>query len=171
MLKKLIVVLLGVVVVLTMNSCGYQLGSIMHPQVKSIAIGDVKNDTTAFNVSVELQQLLSEQFMLDGSLKVLNRREADAIIFAKIISISFTELAGRTMFFDNYSPMEWEVRVVIEFSVIIPGQKQPLIPRTSVIGRTAMQLQGDSEIGRQRAIYMACRDAAQLMVQKTTEAW
>lgn len=171
-MKKFITAMALLVLLGALSGCGYRLGSMMHPQIKTIAIGDVVNETTAYNVSVQLQQLLSEQFQLDGSLKVVTRPRADCIVYARILSVGYVEIASRAYIEDGvYQPQQWQTRVNVEFSVVIPGNKEPLIERTVVNGISNFQVQADLEVNRQRSIMMACRDAAQKIVQNTTEAW
>ena len=55
------------------TSCGYQVGSMMHPQIQSIAVADVKNDTKEPYVSSVMRGNLAEQFQVDGSLKLTKR--------------------------------------------------------------------------------------------------
>lgn len=156
---------------LFLSACSnYHIGSLMHPQVKSIAIGYIINDTAAYNVSYQLKQLLSEEFMTDGSVELANRRVADAIVFARIISVGFSEVAGRDWGDGVYHPIEWKVRVVVEYSVIIPGEKNPLVS-SQAIGEAYFQAKADTDVMRQRATMMACRDAAQKIVQSVVEAW
>ena len=46
------------------TSCGYQVGSMMHPQIQSIAVADVKNDTKEPYVSSVMRGNLAEQFQV-----------------------------------------------------------------------------------------------------------
>lgn len=169
-MKKIILSSVCALLVLLTSSCGYKFGSVAHPQLKSIAIGDITNDTAAYNVSYQLKQLLSEEFMTDGSLELTSRKVADAIVFARIISVGFSEIAGRDWGDGIYHPMEWRVRVVVEYSAIVPGVKEPLVSST-VEGYATFQAKADTDVMRQRATMMACRDAAQKIVQSIVEAW
>ena len=153
-------------------SCGYHMGGTMHPQIKNIALGKVTNDTAIFNAAVQLQQLLAEQFMLDGDLKIVNLGNAQSIIYSRIVSIGYTQIASRNSVDDGiYKPADWEVRAVVEYSVILPGEKEPLIGRDTVTGKSYFSQKADLEVQRARAIQMALREAARAIVQKTTEEW
>ncbi|WP_176012167.1 LPS assembly lipoprotein LptE [Victivallis sp. Marseille-Q1083] len=171
MMKRFLLALPLLAVMLWLNGC-YHVGSIMHPQIHTIAIAPVENNTVAYNVSAEMRQLLSEQFMLDGSLKVVSLEEADCILYARVINVAFTEVSGDS--YDNeltYRPKEWNVIVDSEFSVIIPGQAEPLVSTRKVSGNTDFQVQADMQTNRRRAILQAARNAAQTIVSYTTEAW
>lgn len=171
-MKKFSVCIIASLMLTLLTSCGYHMGSTMHPQVKNIGIGKVINDTAVFNVSVQLQQLLAEQFMLDGSLKVVNLGNAQSIIYSRIASIAYVQVAGRNEVDDGiYKPSDWQVRVLVEYSVILPGERDPLIPKRMVEGHAMFRSQADMETARSYAIKMALREAARKMVQGTTEEW
>ena len=159
-------------VIFLCSSCGYHMGSTMHPQISNIAIGKVINDTAVYNASVQLQQALAEQFMFDGSLKVVNLGHAQSIIYSRIVNIGYSMEAGRASAEDGaYRAAEWKVRAAVEFSVILPGEREPLIPRQVVYGEAYFRQQADLEIQRSRAVQMALRNAAEKIVQNTTELW
>ena len=171
-MKKILCLAASCVILLSAASCGYHMGNTMHPQIKNIGIGKVTNDTAIYNAAVQLQQLLSEQFMLDGDLKVVNLGNAQSIIYSRIASVAYSEIAGRNAVDDGiYKPAEWEARVVVEFSVILPGEREPLIPKRVIIGTSYFRQQADLETERARAIKMALREAAKKIVQATVEEW
>lgn len=155
-----------------LQGCGYHMGSIMHPQVKTIAVAPVVNDTLAYHVAADMRGLLCEQFMLDGSLKVKSPETADCVVYAKVTNVTFAEVTEVTYDDEeNYRAKEWKVTLRAEFSVIIPGRNEPLIPRQVVSGSANFQGQADIETSRARGIRQACRDAAQKIVYATTEGW
>ena len=59
---------------LLLGGCGYQVGSLMHPQVKTVAVAPVVNETVAYNVAAEMRGLLCECFITDGSLKLVDEK-------------------------------------------------------------------------------------------------
>ena len=171
-MKKYLLAVSALFLTVFCASCGYHMGSTMHPQIKNIGIGKVTNDTAVYNVAVQLQQLMAEQFMLDGDLKVVNLGNAQTIIYSRIVNIGYTMIAGRNDIDDGiYKPADWEARVIVEYSVILPGERDPLSPKRTVTGTAFFRNQADLETQRARAITMALRDAAKKIVQGTTEEW
>ena len=171
-MRKVSVFAVFCAVMLFCSSCGYHMGSTMHPQVSNIAIGKVINDTAVYNASVQLQQALAEQFMVDGSLKVVNLGNAQAIIYSRIVNIGYSMYSSRAAASGGvYRAAEWQARVAVEFSVILPGEREPLIPRQVVYGEAYFRQQADLEVQRSRAVQMALRNAAKKIVQNTTELW
>ncbi len=152
--------------------CGYHMGSIAHPQVKSIAIAPVINDTATFNAASDMRMALSETFMVDGSYTLTSLEKADAILKARVINVAYTEITEDSYDSDViYRPTEWRVEVTVEFTVIIPGKREPLIPVRTVTGNTLFQAQADMETNRRQATLVACADAAKRVTVLATEAW
>ncbi len=168
--KYLLIVLVALT---TLCGCGYHVGSIMHPQIKTIAIAPVVNETLSYNVSAEMRQMLSEQFMVDGSLKLVDLKKADCIIYVRVKSITFSEVTSSS-YNSEYSLFiadEWSATVNAEYSVIIPGRKEPLISTRSITGSADFSAPGDMDPHRRRGTLQACRDAAMRVVESVTEAW
>lgn len=157
---------------LILCGCGYQLGSLMHPQVKSIAISQVTNDTLFPYVSSEMRSALAEAFSVDGSLKVKNVSTADCILHCKVNSISISEISKISTDNDRiFRAAEWRVTLVAEFVVIIPSMKDPLISKRTVTGTADFQGFGDYNTMMRQGIRQAAFEASKQMVEYTTEAW
>ncbi len=152
--------------------CGYHMGSVMHPEVKSIAIAPVINETMEPFVAQYMRQALSEQFVFDASLKVKSLETADCILYARILNVNTTATMSDSYDGEQrYIPSEWRLEITVEFVVIIPGRENALINNRQVIGKSTFQVMADHEVTRRQGIQQACRDAAQQAVVYTTEAW
>ena len=173
-MKRFSAILPAVAALCLLCGCGYRIGTIGHPQIKTIAIAAVKNDTTLYNMAWILRNVLAEQFMLDGTLKVVSEKEADCILYARITQSSIKEVTSKHRYRrddSTFEPEEWQITVRAEYSVIIPGRKAPLIPLREVSGSANFQAPGDMDSAHRRAAGQACREAAVEMVEFTTEAW
>lgn len=162
----------GTSLLLLLSGCGYHLGHLMHPQVKSIAIAPVKNETLVYNVPAILRNTLSEAFMRDGALKVKSLREADCILYARVTEVTYRETTPAS--FDNeitYRPMEWRIWMTVEFTVVIPGNKEPLIKKQKISADALFQVQADYYVNRQRGIQQCSWHLARKLTQQVTEAW
>ena len=158
--------------VLLLPGCGYNVGSIMHPQVKSIAIAPITNETMEPLCSTYMRQALSEQYQFDGSLKVKGLKEADCIIYGRVLNIKIVATANQSYDGEQrYTPSEWRIEVKFEFTVLIPGREKPLINNRQVFGTATFQVMSDHEVTRRLGVEQACRNAAQQAVSYTVEAW
>ncbi len=153
--------------------CGYQVGSLMHPQIGTVAVAPVVNDTLSYNVAAEMRNVLCEQFMRDGSLKVVAMNKADCQVHVRVTQVKFSEVTERS--YDNrdeiFVPDEWMATVTAEFSVIIPGRREPLVSARAATGSANFQAPGDMDASRRRGIQQACREVARNIVEFTTTAW
>lgn len=171
-MKKSVITLALIGVIILVSGCGYHMGSIAHPQLTSIAIAPVVNETTSFNVASDMRMGLCEMFMTDGSLTLTNLNKADCILQSRVISVDYIEVTSDSYDYDViYRPTEWRVTVKVEFSVIIPGKREPLISAQTASGSALFQVQADLETNRRQATLQACADAARRVVTRTTEAW
>ncbi len=156
------------------SGCGYKIGarSLMHPQVKSIAVAEVKNDTLEMLAASVMRQQLCERFQFDGGLKLKNLGASDCVLYGKITKVSNMTIREDSKDNDiTYRPAEFQLSVTFEFSVLIPGRGEPLIPTRSVVGSATYQILADPAVSRANALKQACLNAAKLAVEYTTEAW
>ena len=151
--------------------CGYKFGSTMHPQINSVAVAPVTNETLSYNASAILRQKLSEAFTVDGSLKLKTIGSADCIVYARIIKVSYKESSGHLRSDDDFLPNEWTVTADVEYSVIIPGRAKPLIGPQKVSGKAEFVSDADLENSRLNGARQALFDAARSIVSNLTEAW
>ena len=151
--------------------CGYRIGSLMHPQINSIAIAPVTNETVAYNLAPQVRGLLCETFQQDGSLQLKRESNADCILYARVTGIKFSSSSWSSTYDDeNYVPTEWTVSVTIEYTVVIPGELKPLV-KGKASGSAKFMTGADMETGRTNGIRLAAFDAAKKIVHQVTEAW
>jgi outer membrane lipopolysaccharide assembly protein LptE/RlpB len=154
------------------SGCGYHMGSLMHPQVKSVYIAPVTNETLEPFVAADLRNALCEQVQFDGSLKLKSGKNADCIIFGRVVDVKTVSTTNASFDGDQtFRAAEWEVQVTFEYEVIVPGKKRPLIPKRRVTGNAKYQIFTDQQTTRRRGVQQACRNAARQTIIYTTEAW
>ena len=156
---------------LALCGCGYRIGSLMHPQINSIAVAPVTNETVAYNLAPQVRSLLCETFQQDGSLQLKREGNADCIIYARVTNIKFASSTWSSTYDDeNYVPTEWRVSVTIEYTVVIPGELKPLASGSET-GSATFMTGADMETGRANGIRLAAFDAAKKIVHSVTEGW
>jgi hypothetical protein len=159
---------------LLLTSCGYHIGSIAHPQIKTIAIAPVKNETYIPNAAEYMRQALSESFQKDGSWKVKEMNEADCIMYARVLDIKITATnitSNQSNTSITYMTSLFSMTMNLEFTVIIPGRSKPLIATTQVSDTTQYQVPADMYTAQQSALQQACYMVAMDAVSATAEAW
>ena len=156
---------------LALCGCGYRIGSLMHPQIQSIAIAPVTNETVAYNLGPQVRGLLCETFQQDGSLQLRRESNADCILYARVTAVKFSNSTWSSAHDEeNYVPTEWKVSVTLEYSVVIPGDLNPLSKGTTT-GSATFMTGSDMETGRTNGIRLAAYDASKKIVHRVTEGW
>ena len=157
---------------LFLPGCGYHLGSISHPQIKTVAIAEVKNETYEVLAAALLRNLLAERFQFDNSLKVTTLEKADCIVYARVLSVTNSNVSWKfNSKVDDYRANEYRLGVSVEYLVRIPGRAQPLVPKSTVSGSSLYLFSHDPAIGRISALKQALLRVSDNIVAATTEAW
>lgn len=111
-MRKLAFLLLS----LSIFSCGYQFqgsGSILPPDIKTIAIPIAENNTTESNLGERFTESLRSRFERYGVVKIVeNEGEADAVLIAKIVDLD-SRVSGVT----SGTDIETESNLVLTVAV------------------------------------------------------
>jgi hypothetical protein len=156
----------------------YHTGSVMHPDVRTIAIPAVANDTDEPRLGSLAQSKLRAGFSRDGSLRVLDDESAaDCVLDATVVSYAYRSRGQvRTGSDDDeqedvYVSAIYAVTVTIRYQVTQPGQDEPLLTWRTAVGEAEFSELPDLEVARADAWRIALADAAEGVVYGVTEAW
>ena len=154
-------------------SCGYyHMGSMMHPQLKTIAISTIRNDTREPLLTELARTQIAARFQNDNSLKLVSKEEADCILYVRLVDV-VTSVSRYNPGYeeDEYRPAEFHLTLNAEMEVLIPGRSEPLIRKRTVSGYANYQYNVDPQVGKYYGMRLACFDLGGEIVQYTTEAW
>ncbi len=155
------------------GGCGYHIGGLAHPQLQTVAIAPVVNDTTLLYASATMRNELAARFMIDGTYKLADMDEADMIVFVKINSYALSE-SGESSYDEGeglYLPSTWSVTLNSTVSVSIPGRAELLINNVNVSQTARFQNNIDHYLSQETGVKQACYLTAGTVVSMTTEAW
>lgn len=171
--KAVAVCALAFCCVLFTASCGYyHMGSMMHPQIKTIAISTIRNDTREPLLTELARQQIAAQFQSDNSLKLVSKDEADCILYVRLVSVTNSMRRYKPSYEDDdYRPAEFHINVKAEMEVLVPGRSEPLIRKRAVSGDSNYEYNVDPQVGRYYGLRQACFDLGGQIVEYTTEAW
>ena len=159
--------------------CQYRWGSMMHPQIRSIAIGNVTNATREPQLEGRLKAKLADRIMVDGSLALTTVAKADSILVANIRSVTYETIAStkqrdenaRQEDKDEYQSTLFRATVLVDVTVNLAGSETPLVATRTVRGIGDYNRLPDFQVARRAAYDLALRDAAAKAVAEITEAW
>ena len=154
-------------------SCGYyHMGSMMHPQIKTIAISTIRNDTREPLLTELARTQIAARFQSDNSLKLVSKEEADCILYVRLVDVT-TSVSRYNPGYeeDEYRPAEFHLNLTAEMEVLIPGRSEPLIRKRTVSGSANYQYNVDPQVGKYYGMRLACFELGGEIVEYTTEAW
>lgn len=153
-------------------SCGYSTGSIMHPQIRSIAIADVKNETMEVQAAALLRGILAERFQFDNSLKVTTPDKADCIVYAQIVSVSTVNISWNSDETDQvFRPSMFRLTAKVKYTVRVPGQARDLVPSGELSANSTYQYTHDPSLGKRNGLRQAFLLISDRIVNAVTEGW
>ena len=157
----------------------YQWGTLMHPQVGSLAVGTFANKTMDASCAALLRGRLAEAVSREPGVVLLPPDQADAIIEGTIVSVRQRRLARaevrhereRENDSDAYQSVLYRLEITLEYRVRIADSEKMLIEKRKVVGTTDLGRWPDQQVMRSDALGRALGDAAERMVASITEAW
>jgi hypothetical protein len=169
--------LLPILAASLLSGClGYHRGTLVHPQLQQVAVGDVGNQTVEPRLAVYLRTRLPEALQRDGSLSVVSRKHAECVLETtikqyRLYSIGRVESPSEDDDQDLYRSTIYRVLVEVEFAVTIPGRAKPLLPPQTVEGTAEFAEMVDLDTVRKDGLRQAVYDASSKIVAALTEAW
>lgn len=156
---------------------GYHRGSLVHPQLTTIAIGTVENKTDEPRLGTYVRQRLPEALQRDGSLRLVSSVEdADCVVHATVtrfavrsvgevesVSTEDRQRFNRTTIFG--------VTVDVDYRLEIPSRSEPFLAVQTVSGEAEYSELADARQVRVDGLRQAIYQAAQQIVSGITEAW
>ncbi len=161
--------------ILLITACSnYTVGRLMHPQIKTIGIGQIKNDTDQPRLSVFMIEKLKERIMQDASLRVVPVEEADIILTGTIVGYK-TDSRGYAhqdeREDDGDAFFSTIFRASITFNYEVKTRKQwDLLSGTVTEGADFTELVDQFEEQR-NAFRRAAYEVSKKVVVQITEAW
>ena len=153
--------------------CGYNVGYITHPDIKTVGIGKITNLTDQPRLASELREKLKESFMVDGSIKFVSSAEADIVINGKITNYSVNNAGsvsadqreqGNGFFASIY-------RTTLTFSYDVKTNKNWDIQSNTVSGYADYTELIDQQEEKRNSLRRAAYEVSKQVVTNITEAW
>ena len=163
---------------LLLSGCaGYQVGPIKPKAmrgVNTLAVGSFKNDTLEPRVEVLLANSVIKQIQQDGTYRIADERNADAILEASLDTIR--RRPQRSVRGNVEQTREFDLVLRVRYRVLNRVTGAELDART-VIGQTSFFVTGSNTIAadvnqdERQALPIAAEDLAVRMVSQLSEGW
>lgn len=155
---------------LLLNGCvGYQLGSMLPPDIETVFVPTFDNQTEEPLLEAETTRRAVSFIQRDGSLRIRSEDSADSIL---LVTLTDFEIAPLAFDRDRRAAAE-EYRMFITASVqlIRRTNENVIAENPRVVGETTFLLVGDLTSAKLAAIPDAAEDLAQRLVSAIVEAW
>ena len=165
------IVLMGILglMVVTGGCAGYNLGNTLPPGITSISIPVFINDTREPGLETIVTGATIQEFQKDGSVKVLQKSQANSLLEVKIKKYEMEPLRYRT----DQTITANEYRLTLTADVIL--RKLPsneiIVNTPGVFGFTTFTVLADLPSARRQALPKAAADLGQRIVKCVVEYW
>ena len=162
-------VLLAAITIGSGGCAGYQLGSTLPDDIKTVSVPVFLNETKEPLLETPTTQATVSEFQREGTLRVRKQDQADTLLEVTLIHFELEPL--RYSREENLTGVQYrmKVRAHMVFSRLLP-EKEILLER-DVIGEETYLLVGDMTSSKRRAIPEASRDLAHHIVESIVEYW
>jgi hypothetical protein len=170
MKNSLLRVVAGAVLTMVGSGCaGYQLGSMLPPDIKTVYVPTFVNKTQEPLIEVETTQATIEDFQRDGSLRVVNEDQADTVLAVELKEYKIEPVAYRK---DSKTSAK-EYRITMFASILLTRRVDGSIvaqnPR--VKGEAVFPFAGDLTSSKLTGLPAAADDLAHNIVEQVVESW
>lgn len=160
---------LCIIIGLLLTSCSsYRLGSTLPPNLKTIAVPVFDNQANYPQLEIESTTATIQEFQRDGTLKVVERQNADLILEVKLVRYGLMPL--RYAHASSVSATEYRVLIQAEIK-LTQRNGNVMFDQMKVRGESTFQFAGDIATAQRQALPQTARDLAHRIVEQVVEVW
>jgi len=160
----------GLMLLLFPGCVGYQLGSMLPNDIRTIFVPTVVNSTKEPNLESDITQALIQELQKDGSLKVIN----DETIADSILRVNVTDYRLQPLSYDSLQKTRAnEYRLLLQSSVMFTRRATgEVIGQYPIVqGDTDFFFNGDLTSTKRQNLPDAAKDLAHDIVELLVESW
>jgi hypothetical protein len=149
---------------------GYTLGPAKPAylaQVHSIAVPTFGNITLSPRIEVLVTSTVIKQFQQDGTFRIANEDQADAILKAEIVAVGRSP--ARSVRGNVLSTTEFNLSLIVKYSLI--GHDGKVLTTAGASGNTSFFVGSDVSTDERQAMPLAAEELAKQLVSQLSEGW
>jgi hypothetical protein len=160
------------VICLCLNGCfGYQIGPVKPyalKEVHTLAVPTFKNQTLIPRIEALVTDTVIKQFQQDGTYKIVNEKEADAVLKAEITHISRSP--ARSLRGNVLATTEFNLSIRVHYR-LLGRDGQALGTPGEAVGTTSFFVGTDVVTDERQALPLATEELATRLVSQLSEGW
>lgn len=149
----------------TIIGCGYRLGSLLPPDLKTIAVPMFKNKTSEPELEVEITNGIIQELIYDGTLEIVEEDDADTILLGEIVNYRRSALR----FDAAEATTEYRLQIYVNLKFVDLRNKKVMWTARNVYGETTFFIEGSLPESERLALPDAIEDLGHEVVQKVVE--
>jgi outer membrane lipopolysaccharide assembly protein LptE/RlpB len=157
---------------LLLSGClGYQIGEIKPSVLRDvhiIAVPTFANKTLLPRIDVLVTDSVIKQLHQDGTYRVAEEDQADAVLKAEIIEV--TRIPARSVRGNVLATSEFNLTMHVKYTVVSHAGAV-LMPPSDVIGTTSFFVGTDVTTDERQALPLAAEELADHLVTQLSEGW
>jgi hypothetical protein len=162
----------GIAVCLLLTGClGYHVGPVkpgVLRDVHSIAVPTFDNKTLLPRIEVLITDSVIKQLQQDGTYRIANENNADAVLKAEITEI--TRAPARSVRGNVLATTEFNLIMHVKYKLESPSGTV-LMPSAEVVGTTSFFVGTDVTTDERQALPLAAEELATHLVTQLSEGW
>lgn len=181
MIRKLIFLVTGCWLLVTMTGCGYTTRSMVSNKFKTIYITpfvnkvDITNEAYTANkyriyrptLETDITKTVINKFLFDGNLKPVKEQTADLVLKGELIEFRKDPLT----YDDNDNVTEYRINLVVNISLWDKKENKLAWEENGFTGNTSYFTSGTQAKSESAAVTDALTDLARRIVERTVEQW
>ena len=161
-----------IAVFLLLTSClGYHVGPVKPSvlrDIHAVAVPTFENKTLLPRIEVLITDSVIKQLQQDGTYRIANENNADAILKAEITDISRTP--ARSVRGNVLATTEFNLIMHVKYKLETPSGTV-LMPSAEVVGTTSFFVGTDVTTDERQALPLAAEELATHLVTQLSEGW
>ncbi|WFB35452.1 LptE family protein [Kiritimatiellota bacterium B12222] len=148
---------------------GYKLGSQLPDDIKTVYVPTVLNETNEPLLEGQITKAVMDRLQRDGSLKISNEQEADAILYVTVNAYKTNPLTYESS--NTARPDEYLLTIGASIELVRRESGATIVKSTGLQGQDEFALVGDLTNAKSNALPDAADDLARYIVAAVTESW
>jgi hypothetical protein len=164
-------ILAGVVCLCLSGCLGYHIGPVKPfylREVKTIAVPTFANQTLIPRIEALVTDTVIKQIQQDGTYRIVNEHNADAVLKAEITRISRS--SARSLRGNVLATTEFNLSMRVHYRLVGRDGK-PLGPPGEAVGTTSFFVGTDVVTDERQALPLATEELATRLVSQLSEGW
>ncbi len=158
-----------IIFLILLSSCGYRIAYHLPPDIHSIAVPILKNETYQPGIEVPITNQIITEFLQDGSLKIEKKGDSDLLLSGKITDYKRNVIAFDPE--DTDEPIEYRLYLRLGFTLKDMRTNKVLWEIADLTGKTTYFVTGNYSKTESEALREATEDLAQKVVERVVESW